>query len=45
MQHIMVSYIDLRVCQQAGKMTVHPSLSEEKAMMSRKTGEHIGYGK
>jgi hypothetical protein len=44
MQQIMVSSIDLRACHKAGKMTVHPSLSEEKAMMSQETGEHIGYG-
>jgi hypothetical protein len=43
-QHSMVSSRDLRACQQAGKMTVHPSLSEEKAMSSQKTGEQIGSG-
>jgi len=44
MQAIWESYFDLRACQKAGKMTVHLSLSEEKAMMSRKIGENIGSG-
>jgi hypothetical protein len=43
-QHLGKSSIDLSAYQQAGKMIVHSSLSKEKAMMSRKTGENIGYG-
>jgi hypothetical protein len=45
MQQIMVSSTDLKACQKGRKMTVHPSLSEEKAMMSQKTGGNIGDGK
>jgi hypothetical protein len=44
MQQIMVSSSDLRACQTAGMMTVHPSLSEERALMSQTTGEQIGSG-
>lgn len=44
MQQIIVSSLDLSACQQAGKMTVYPLLSKEKALMSQTTGEQIGSG-
>jgi hypothetical protein len=44
MQQIMVSSMDLRACQQEGKMTVHHLLCENKALMSQTTSEQIGSG-
>jgi hypothetical protein len=44
MQQIMVSSMDLRACQQEGKMTVHPLLSENKALMSQTISEQIDSG-